>query len=74
MREEIVNDFLKHGAAIIFSEIRPNVLRKLDRAGLLSRLGADNVLEALSVALNRARVLETAKQHHRRQVTTSQPT
>ena len=69
--EEIVNDFLKHGAAVILSEIRPNVLRKLERAGLLGRLGADNVLETLPLALNRARELESAKP---RDAATGKPT
>jgi SulP family sulfate permease len=61
--EEIVNDFLRHGANVILSEVRPNVLRKLDRAGVSSRIGADNVIDSLPLAIERARSIESAKQH-----------
>jgi sulfate permease, SulP family len=61
--EEIVNDFLRHGANVILSEVRPNVLRKLDRAGVSSRLGADNVIDTLPLAMERARSIEAARQY-----------
>jgi SulP family sulfate permease len=61
--EEIVSDFLRHGANVILSEVRPNVLRKLDRAGVSSRIGADNVIDTLPLAIERARSIESAKQH-----------
>ena len=60
--EEIMNDFLKHGAAVVLSEVRPNVLRKLDRAGVIGRIPPDNVQDTLPLALNRARAIESAKQ------------
>lgn len=55
--EEIIADFLKHGAAVILAEVRPNVLLKLERAGLLRQLGAENVAETLSAALSRAKAI-----------------
>lgn len=55
--EEIIADFLKHGAAVILAEVRPNVLLKLERAGLLRQLGAENVAETLSAALTRANAI-----------------
>jgi sulfate permease, SulP family len=59
--EEIITDFLKHGATVVLAEVRPNVLRKLERAGLLSRLGAENVAETLPAALTRAKVIAEVK-------------
>jgi SulP family sulfate permease len=59
--EEIITDFLKHGATVVLAEVRPNVLRKLERAGLLRRLGAENVAETLSAALTRAKVIAEVK-------------
>lgn len=55
--EEIIADFLEHGAAVILAEVRPNVLLKLERAGLLRQLGAENVAETLSAALTRAKAI-----------------
>ena len=55
--EEIIADFLEHGAAVILAEVRPNVLLKLERAGLLRQLGAENVAETLSAALTRANAI-----------------
>ena len=55
--EEIIADFLEHGAAVILAEVRPNVLLKLERAGLLRQLGAENVAETLSAALSRAKAI-----------------
>ena len=55
--EEIIADFLKHGAAVILAEVRPNVLLKLERAGLLRQLGAENVAETLSAAVTRAKAI-----------------
>jgi SulP family sulfate permease len=59
--EEIITDFLKHGATVVLAEARPNVLRKLERAGLLRRLGAENVAETLPAALIRAKVIAEVK-------------
>jgi SulP family sulfate permease len=59
--EEIITDFLKHGATVVLAEVRPNVLQKLERAGLLRRLGAENVAETLPAALTRAKVIAEVK-------------
>jgi SulP family sulfate permease len=53
--EEIITDFLKHGATVVLSELRPNVLGKLERAGVLARLGSDNVTETLALAIERVK-------------------
>ncbi len=52
---QIVADFLKHGSAVILTEVRPNVLQKFERAGLLRQLGADCVVATLPAALDRIR-------------------
>ena len=59
--EDIITDFLKHGATVVLAEVRPNVLQKLERAGLLRRLGAENVAETLPAALTRAKVIAEVK-------------
>jgi SulP family sulfate permease len=51
--EEIIGDFESHGSAVILVEIRPNVLRKLRRAGMIERLGEGHVLDTLEQALAR---------------------
>jgi SulP family sulfate permease len=51
---EIVTDFLKHGSSVVLAEVRPNVLQKLERAGLLRQLGPNNVAATLPLALARA--------------------
>ena len=52
--EEIITDFLKHGAAVLLSEVRPNVLRKLTRAGS-DRQAGKGKFDRKPVARNRAR-------------------
>jgi SulP family sulfate permease len=52
--EEILADFKRNGAAVLFSEVRPNVLYKLERSGLIDLIGKENVFESLSEALARA--------------------
>jgi sulfate permease, SulP family len=59
--DEIITDFLKHGASVILSEVRPNVLHKLDRAGLIRRLGAENATDTLDLALLRAKSLNDVR-------------
>ena len=49
--EEIITDFLKHGATVILSEVRPNVLHKLERAGVIRQLGSDNTTATLALAI-----------------------
>jgi SulP family sulfate permease len=56
--EEIVADFLKQGARVLLSEVRPNVRHKLDRAGLSHRIGAENICETYPLAIERAYALK----------------
>jgi SulP family sulfate permease len=58
--DDIIADFLKYGAKVILSEVRPNVRRKLDRSGLSRRIGRGNICETLALALARARALDAA--------------
>ena len=57
--DEIITGFLKHGATVILSEVRPNVLHKLERAGLIRHLGSENTAETLALAIQRARASTT---------------
>jgi SulP family sulfate permease len=52
--EQILADFKRHGAAVLFTEVRPNVLYKLERSGLIALIGRENLFESLSDALARA--------------------
>jgi sulfate permease, SulP family len=60
--DEIITDFLKHDATVLLSEVRPNVLHKLERAGLIRRLGADNLTATLALALERAKAIDTVRE------------
>jgi sulfate permease, SulP family len=60
--EEIISDFRKHGAAVLLTELRPNVLYKLERAGTIRHLGSDNAIETLNLAIERAKAIESLKQ------------
>jgi SulP family sulfate permease len=60
--DQIITDFLKHDATVLLSEVRPNVLRKLERAGLIGRLGADNLTATLPLALERVKAIDTVKE------------
>jgi SulP family sulfate permease len=51
--EQILADFKRHGAAVLFTEVRPNVFYKLERGGLIDLIGRENVFESLSDALAR---------------------
>jgi SulP family sulfate permease len=42
------------GAAVLFTEVRPNVFYKLERGGLIDLIGRENVFESLNDALARA--------------------
>jgi SulP family sulfate permease len=59
--KEIISDFTRHGAKVLLSEVRANVLHKLNRAGLTELVGADNVIATLSLTLVRAKALDLAK-------------
>jgi SulP family sulfate permease len=58
--QEIVADFKRHGAKVVLSEVRPNVLHKLSRAGVLEYVGADNVIATFALALARARTIDSS--------------
>jgi SulP family sulfate permease len=64
--EEIITDFLKHGATVVLSEVRPNVLHKLQRAGVIRHLGSDNVADTLALALLRAKSIDDVRETRRR--------
>ena len=59
--EEIIGGFMKHQATVVLSEARPNVLRKLERAGVLKRIGLDNVVPTLDAAFIRASAIEQVR-------------
>jgi SulP family sulfate permease len=46
--DEIVADFQRIGTRVVLCEVRANVLGKLDRAGILARVGASGVFGSLS--------------------------
>jgi sulfate permease, SulP family len=60
--QEIITDFKRHGATVLLVEVRPNVRYKLDRGGLISHVGQENVIDSLEQALLRAKELQAAVQ------------
>jgi SulP family sulfate permease len=60
--EEIITDFKRHGAEVLLAEVRPNVRLKLERGGVISRVGAANVIDTLEQALLRATEIRAAVQ------------
>jgi SulP family sulfate permease len=48
--EDIISDFRRHGAVVLLAELRPNVRQKLERAGILEHLGAENLADSLEQA------------------------
>jgi SulP family sulfate permease len=56
--EEIITDFIKHGSTVLLSELRPNVLAKLERAGSIHLLGSDNATATLALAIERVRAMQ----------------
>src|SRR6202161_4178314 len=60
--DEIITDFLKHDATVLLSEVRPNVLLKLQRAGLVRKFGAENLTATLALALKRAQAITTVRE------------
>jgi SulP family sulfate permease len=60
--EEIITDFKRHGAAVLLVEVRPNVRYKLDRGGVISHVGPENVIDSMEQALLRAKELQAAAQ------------
>jgi sulfate permease, SulP family len=59
--EEIITDFTRHGAKVLLSEVRSNVLHKLVRAGVIDHVGTDNVIATLALALVRAKAIDLAR-------------
>src|SRR5271170_864423 len=55
--EEIINDFKRHGAVVLLVEVRPNVRYKLERSGVITLIGLENVIGTLDEALQRAKEL-----------------
>jgi len=52
--DQMVTDFVQHGATVLLSELRPNVRQKLERGGVIARIGEDHVFETLARAMLRA--------------------
>ncbi|MEE3716366.1 SulP family inorganic anion transporter [Tumidithrix elongata RA019] len=50
--EEIYRDLKRHGCQLIFSALRPEVERLLERSGLLAEIGRDNCFESTEKALH----------------------
>ena len=46
--DEIVADFQRVGTRVVLCEVRANVLEKLERAGILARLGAGGLWDTLA--------------------------
>jgi sulfate permease, SulP family len=57
--ETIITDFAKHGAQVLLTELRSNVLNKLERAGVIQRIGTPNVFATFALALARASTTPT---------------
>ena len=49
--EEMVTEFVRHGAVVLLVELRPNVRYKLERGGVIAKIGAANVIATLAEAL-----------------------
>jgi SulP family sulfate permease len=45
---EMVDDFHRHGTRVVLCEVKPNVLAKMKRAGILEKIGSANVIEVLA--------------------------
>jgi SulP family sulfate permease len=52
--EEMIEDFRRRGAAVVLTEMRPNVRYKLERAGIIDALGSENIVDSLEAAIVRA--------------------
>ena len=56
--EEIITDFKRHGATVLLVELRANVRYKLERSGVITHVGQENVIETFAQALLRAKELQ----------------
>jgi SulP family sulfate permease len=52
--EDMIADFRRRDATVMLTELRPNVLYKLERAGIVDSLGRENILDTLEQAVARA--------------------
>jgi SulP family sulfate permease len=53
--EELANECLRFNTRLVFCELRANVTQKLERAGLIEKIGSHNVFSSLDEFLTRAR-------------------
>jgi SulP family sulfate permease len=60
--EEMIADFQRHGATVLLVELRPNVRYKLERSGVIEKVGRENVIDTLDEALARANSLRPIPQ------------
>lgn len=58
----IVAGFKRHGVKVLLVEVRPRVLQKLIRTGVIARLGADNVIDTLEHAETRTQAFYLDRQ------------
>jgi MFS superfamily sulfate permease-like transporter len=58
---EIVAGFKRHGATVVLVEVRPCVLQKLHRAGVIADVGADNVIDTLEHAQTRTNAIDLVR-------------
>jgi SulP family sulfate permease len=58
--EEMIADFKRHGASVLLVELRSNVRYKLGRAGVIARVGEENVIDTLERALERTKLAKAA--------------
>jgi SulP family sulfate permease len=52
---EIVTGFKRHGVTVVLVEVRPRVLQKLYRGGVIAHVGSDNVIDTLEHAQTRTK-------------------
>jgi sulfate permease, SulP family len=60
--EEMIADFQRHGATVLLVELRANVRYKLERSGVIEKVGRENVIDTLDEALARANGLRPIPQ------------
>lgn len=52
--EDMIKDIRRRAAAVVLTEVRPNVRYKLERAGVIEALGSENIVDTLEEAIARA--------------------
>jgi SulP family sulfate permease len=58
---EMADDFRRHGTQLVFCEVRPNVLEKLRRAGVLEKVGEENVYPTLRDFVQHAQAMSASQ-------------